>query len=676
MHSCYLLQPQAFRGRSDSCDPNASEEYALGNTDKAPKQVLRLICARDVQQDLSPVIENVTKTAGVVVLGEDSEEQSFKEKAHVQEQLQSVIRDLQALSLGRKQQEHPMEGMNHKKESLGRECESLQNKLRKVEQEARTVTETLEASGTATGEVAMRLSSTPDEEHLLKSDVESPRVSLEADEKKRLENRKATASKNENVASQSQIPGKEHEATILDAQCSEAQVDNRKAPLELVTERLKASELDCVTLRSEKESLTQQLQEKQGQVIELDTVRSSLVQLLEAKEEENRNMRAESKAAGEMLEEALKEVMKEVAALCDDSQAGEFPEQSSPVQRVQQLSKSLKKLKDQLEDEDKKQFFVLAKLQDTKHQAELLKGEVDELEKELKKAKKAHERASREAQSSKAEVEKFKAKIEEMAPSLKDLRSEKEKLTQELQKEQERVSELQQLKASFDNLSREKEQEIARVKQECKLVQDRLQAQMKEVKEKRPPLGDDQATWKTREQGLSAHIACLQLDNCQLLQALDQARSNCTTLQSSVNGLVQQVQEGREKVKKREQEITLLNHQVHAQEQLVSKLSQRAGEPQVVKKQKADLESLTVDLEQKIRRLQSQNDTLQDTYKELQTSYRALEKELKSTHMEKLSCVERVSGFLYNCLCCQEGGKPVVNCIFFWMVFALVDQTL
>lgn len=63
-----------------------------------------------------------------------------------------------------------------------------------------------------------------------------------------------------------------------------------------------------------------------------------------------------------------------------------------------------------------------------------------------------------------------------------------------------------------------------------------------------------------------------------------------------------------------------------------------------MKKQKAELESLTMELEQKIRRLQFKSDTLQIyifffgkiiCYKVLVNSYRALEKELELIKMEK-----------------------------------------
>ena len=76
------------------------------------------------------------------------------------------------------------------------------------------------------------------------------------------------------------------------------------------------------------------------------------------------------------------------------------------------------------------------------------------------------------------------------------------------------------------------------LKEESKIVEEKLQAQLKDLKEKQHTLGDGQGTWKAREQGLSGHIAYLQLEKCRLLQGLYQARSNYMTLQSSVNGLI------------------------------------------------------------------------------------------------------------------------------------------
>ncbi|KAM5293743.1 centromere protein F [Glossophaga mutica] len=599
------------------------------------------------------------KTQLLQTLSSDVSEM-LKEKAHLQEQLQSLEKDSQALSLGKSELENQMGRLKNEKESLVRESESLQNKLHEVEQEKLTVTKALEAARLEKGEVAVRLSSTRDEVHQLRNGMETLRLRIEADEKKQLhilEKLKKSESKNhllqdkvENLENELQMAEENQEMVIVDAENSKAELETLKTQVESMTKHLKALELDLVTIRSEKETLTQQLQERQDQVSELDTLLSSLKNLLEEKEQEKMQMQEESKAAGEMLERELKELMKEVAALCEDSDAGKDPEQSAPVQRVQQLSKSIRKLKDQLEDNDKKQVQVLEKLQESKHQADLLKGEVDQLEKELQKSRKTHERATQEAESSKAEVEKLKAKIEEMAPSLRDLeadlgnlRSEKENLIKELQKEQGRVSELEILKSSFENLLQGKQQEIVRLQEESKIVEERLQTQLTEVQEKLFTLRDDQGTWKAREQGLSGQVTNLELEKSQLLQDLDRAKSNYITLQSSVNGLIQEVEDGKQKLEERNQEISLLKHQIQDQEQLVSKLSQLEEESQVMKKQTAEVESLTVELEQKIQRLQSKNDTLQDTHEVLQNSYRDLQKELESIKMEKLSYVERVN---------------------------------
>ena len=89
------------------------------------------------------------------------------------------------------------------------------------------------------------------------------------------------------------------------------------------------------------------------------------------------------------------------------------------------------------------------------------------------------------------------------------------------------------------------------------------------------------------------------------------------------------------------------------------------GEQQLWKKQKADLENLMVELEQKIQVLQSKNDALQDTLEALQNSYRNLEKELELTNLEKTSFVEKVSGFMSLHLNLLSGGGATTVLVLF-----------
>ena len=183
-----------------------------------------------------------------------------------------------------------------------------------------------------------------------------------------------------------------------------------------------------------------------------------------------------------------------------------------------------------------------------------------------------------------------------------------------------------------------------------------LQKELEELNEKMAALGNDQETWKVKEQSLSSQVDSLEHEKAQLLQGLDDAKSNYMILQSSVNDLIQEVEDGKQKLEKKDEEISILKSQTRDQEQLVSKLSQMEGEQQLWKKQKADLENLMVELEQKIQVLQSKNDALQDTLEALQNSSRNLEKELELTNLEKTSFVEKVSGFMSLHLNLLSGG--------------------
>lgn len=77
--------------------------------------------------------------------------------------------------------------------------------------------------------------------------------------------------------------------------------------------------------------------------------------------------------------------------------------------------------------------------------------------------------------------------------------------TKELLKEQSRVSELQTLNSSFENLLREKEQEKVQMQEESKAAVE-MQTQLKELSEEVATLYVDQETWKVEEQSLDSPV--------------------------------------------------------------------------------------------------------------------------------------------------------------------------
>uniref|UniRef100_A0A8B9Y389 Centromere protein F n=1 Tax=Bos mutus grunniens TaxID=30521 RepID=A0A8B9Y389_BOSMU len=444
---------------------------------------------------------------------------------HLQEWLQSLEKDSQALSLVRSELENQIEQLNKEKDSLVWESESLQTKLSESEHEKLAITKALEAALMEKGEVAVRLSSTQEEVHQLRKGIEKLRVRIEADEKKQLhvsEKLKESERRNdslqdkvETLERELQMAEENQELVILDAENCKAEVETLKTQIELMTERLKDLELDLVTIRSEKENLLKQLQEKQGQASELDTLLSSLKNLLEEKEREKIQTKEEAKSAMEMLQTQLRELTEEVAALCDDQETWKVKEQSldSPAQEVQQLRNNIEKLKVHLDIDKKKQLQILEKLKESEHQADFLKDSVENLERELRLSGENQEHVTLEAEKSKAEVETLKATVEEMDQNLRGLqldlvniRSEKEDLTKELQKEQSRVSELETLNSSFENLLREKEQEKVQMKEESKAAVEMLQTQLKELSEEVAILCVDQETWKVEEQSLDSPV--------------------------------------------------------------------------------------------------------------------------------------------------------------------------
>ncbi|XP_069315641.1 centromere protein F [Eulemur rufifrons] len=588
--------------------------------------------------------------------------QLLKDKAHLQEQLESLEKDSQALSLVRCEQEIQMGQLSKEKESLCRESESLQARLSELEQEKLNVSKALEAALMEKGEFAERLSSTQEEVHQLRRGIEKLRVRIEADEKRQLhvaeklkEHERENDSLKDKVESlerELQMSEENQELVILDAENSKAEVETLKTQMEEMAESLKVLESDLGLVRSEKENLTKALQEKQDQVSELDKQLSSFKTLLEEKEQVKIQIKEESKTAAKMLQNQLKELNEELVALCNDQETWKAKEQSldSPIEEVHQLRNSIEKLKVRIETDGKKQLHVLEQLKESEYHADLLKDRAEKLERELEISGKNQEHAILEAENSKAEAETLKAKTEGMAQNLRDLeldlvniRSEKENLAKELQKQQGRVCELEILNSSFENLLQEKERETVQMKEESNAAVERLQIQLKELNEKVTALCNDRETCKAKEQDLSSQVDHLELEKAQLVQGLDEAKNNHIILQSSMNGLIQEVEDGKHKLEKKDEEISRLKSQIQDQEQLASKLSQVEGEQQLWKKEKVELGNLTVELDQKIQVLQSKNDTLQETLAALQSSYKDLENELESAKMEKMSFVDKVN---------------------------------
>ncbi|XP_003802097.1 centromere protein F [Otolemur garnettii] len=588
--------------------------------------------------------------------------QLLKDKAHLQEQVHSLEKDSQALSLVKCELEIQMRLLNKEKELLLKESESLQAKLSESEHEKLNVCKALEAALVEKGEFAERLSSTQEEVHQLRRGIEKLRVRIEADEKKQLhvaEKLKENELENdllkdkvESLERELQMSEENQELVIVDAENLKAEIETLKSQVEEMAESLKVLELDLDMVRSEKENLTKELQEKQNQVLELDKLHSSYQSLLEKKEQVTIQIKEASKTVAEMLQNQLKELNEEVIALCNDQETWKSREQSldSSVEEVQQLRSSIEKLKVCIEADGKKQLHVLEQLKESKHHADFLKGRAENLERELEIVGKNQEHVILEAENAKAEVETLKGKIEGMASNLRDLeldlvniKSEKENLTKELQKEQERVSELEILNSSFENLLLEKEQELVHIKEETDTAIDMLHLQSNELNEKLANLCSDLECYKTKEEKLSRQIDCLKLEKGQLALELDETRSNYITLQSSVNGLIQEVEDGKYLQEKKDEEISRLKSQIQDQEQLASRLFQVEGEQQLWKKEKVELGTLTVELEQKIQVLQSKNDTLQGTFETLQNSYKDMENELELAKMEKMSFVEKVN---------------------------------
>lgn len=648
----------------EELDNVSKESKALDQMSKKMKEKIEELEShqRESLRHIGAVESEVKDKAELIQTLSFSVDELTKDKAHLQEQLQNLQNDSQGLSLAIGELEIQIGQLNKEKESLVKESQNFQVKLTESECEKQTISKALEVALMEKGEFAMRLTSTQEEVHQLRQGIEKLSVRIEADERKHLsavaklkESQRESDSlkdKVENLERELEMSEENQELAILDSENLKAEVETLKAQMDEMAKSLRVFELDLVNVRSERENLAKQLQEKQSQVSELDELCSSLRSLSEEKEQARVQMERDSKSAMLMLQTQLKELREEVAALYNDQETLKAQGQSldQPGEEVHLLKSSIQKLKVHIVADEKKQCHILEQLKESKHHADLLKDRVENLEQELMLSEKNKEHLIFQAENSKAEIQTLKTEIQTMDQNLQDLeleltntRSEKENLMKELKNEQEQISKLETINSSIERLLKDKEQEKVQVKEEARMTVEMLQTQLKELNETVVSLCNDQEAYKTKEQNLGSRVQTLELEKAQLLQDLGEAKNKYIIFQSSVNALTQEVETGKQKLEKEEEEVRTLKEQLKGQEQLMCKLARVEGEQQLCQKQKLELRSLTMELEQKVKVLQSENDALQTTYEALQSSYKSLEGELGLIKMEKMALVERVN---------------------------------
>lgn len=648
----------------EELDNVSKESKALDQMSKKMKEKIEELEShqRESLRHIGAVESEVKDKAELIQTLSFSVDELTKDKAHLQEQLQNLQNDSQGLSLAIGELEIQIGQLNKEKESLVKESQNFQVKLTESECEKQTISKALEVALMEKGEFAMRLTSTQEEVHQLRQGIEKLSVRIEADERKHLsavaklkESQRESDSlkdKVENLERELEMSEENQELAILDSENLKAEVETLKAQMDEMAKSLRVFELDLVNVRSERENLAKQLQEKQSRVSELDELCSSLRSLSEEKEQARVQMERDSKSAMLMLQTQLKELREEVAALYNDQETLKAQEQSldQPGEEVHLLKSSIQKLKVHIDADEKKQCHILEQLKESKHHADLLKDRVENLEQELMLSEKNKEHLIFQAENSKAEIQTLKTEIQTMDQNLQDLeleltntRSEKENLMKELKNEQEQISKLETINSSIERLLKDKEQEKVQVKEEARMTVEMLQTQLKELNDTVVSLCNDQEACKTKEQNLGSRVQTLELEKAQLLQDLGEAKNKYIIFQSSVNALTQEVEAGKQKLEKEEEEVRTLKEQLKGQEQLVCKLARVEGEQQLCQKQKLELRSLTMELEQKVKVLQSENDSLQTTYEALQSSCKSLEGELGLIKMEKMALVERVN---------------------------------
>uniref|UniRef100_G3X012 Centromere protein F n=1 Tax=Sarcophilus harrisii TaxID=9305 RepID=G3X012_SARHA len=519
--------------------------------------------------------------------------QLLKDKEDLQEQLQNLEKDKQKLSLIKDNIKHEFGQLTNEKELLIRELENMKSKLNESEAENVNLSKVLESSLIEKGEIAARLNSTQEEVHQLRTGIEKLKIRIEADEKKKhyvLEKLKESErnadsfkDKVEALERELQMSEENQEAVILDAESTKSELETLKTQMEELTKGLKCSELELFALRAEKENILKELQEKQDQVSQLEQLAYNLKFVLSLSSEEN--------------------IVKEIQ------------ENTGQGFELENLIQTLNCLKSELETSQLEEWELIALNLEKEN---LSKALVEEKQKEMS------------------------INLKCLETEVVSLSSDKENILKELQEKQDQIAELKMLNVSFESLLEKKEEEKRKLKEESNHTVELLQKQLNDLNEKIETLHEENNICKVNEHDLNCQVDCLKNEKIHLMQQLEENKNNNALLKSSMNDLIQETENNKQKLEKETEENRILQKQVEDLRKLSSMLTQMEAQQQLWEKEKLQMKSLIVELQEKIKEL-SKNETLYDSLEALQCSYANLEKELESTKRENSSLLEQVN---------------------------------
>ncbi|XP_067421069.1 centromere protein F isoform X2 [Emydura macquarii macquarii] len=414
------------------------------------------------------------------------------------------------------------------------------------------------------------------------------------------------------------------------------------------TKLLQTTKSDIDQLAREKDYLVQQLQnvEKDAEILTLE--KEKLHSQAEHVEEEKELILRES----EMLQTKLNVSEMENSKLAKTLEGsliekGELAARlNSTQEEVDQMRHGIEKLKIKIESDEKKKHHTAEKLRECERKADFLLDKIQRLERELQMSEENLEDAILRAETANAETETLKIEMEQKAESLKsleltisDFRSAKESLNKELQEKQEKICELESSNSNIVRLLEEKERENMQIKEESENITVLIKSQLKNADEKIKLSYNELEICKAKAQDLIHQVDCLEHDKIQLLQELQETRNINTKLEQSLEVLVQELADCKQKLDEKIQENGALQKKIKDVEQLASQLSLVESEHECWKQEKG-LQNLSAELKQKVQRL-SNNEILQTTLESLKASHKDLEKELESTWSEKSTLVEK-----------------------------------
>ncbi|CAH2254324.1 centromere F [Pelobates cultripes] len=488
------------------------------------------------------------------------------------------------------------------KELLVKEIEEIQSQVRELLKEKGEISSALECCLLEKQELATRLNSANEETALLHKSIEELKICIDSNEKEKCH----VVEKLEN----------EMHALKLELQ-------NAKS----IIEQLSTERDGLISLQEAEKGKHSQLEELQNQLDQIQQEKAHLLNQLE-------DIQAQIHAA---LNE--KDKISRTLECCRLEKQEMANRLNIAQEEAGLLHAGIEKLKIRIESDEKKKFHMIEKLKERERNIDHLKDKIENLERELTMSEENFEDAILQNEANKEEMEKLKAHKDALEKDTNNFRRKVVDLEKVVMESHEKIVELEKRETAQKNFKEVSEQAFLEIEK-----------QLNELREQKR-LSDER--YQTESDKQAEMLSLIEQTKTDLLHQLERAQLNNQNLEVSVEKLTSELEECKQKLDEKTQQLLILEEKLVNAGQLKNRYSSELlrfeVESENLSNEKKALQAVIEQLETKIQAMTASIGTLEQAIVTSNTLCEDLKMQLEKSTCENQDLFQKVNELSKSC---------------------------